>query len=154
MNQYGEELEACSIAKSICRRRQIKPIRSTLELADIIRRSKKPSTEGKSDPATRAFQALRIFVNGELESLEAGLEQAIEKLKSSGVLSVTSFHSLEDRIVKRTYLKQYNTILNSLNQKLSFSNFKNELIKRPCPSEIERNIRSRSGLLRLAVKDS
>jgi len=112
LTQYGEELEACSIAKSIFKRRQIKPIRSTLELADIIRKSKKPSMEGKSDPATRAFQALRIFVNGELESLEAGLEQAIETLKSSGILSVTSFHSLEDRIVKRTYLNQYNTIRN------------------------------------------
>lgn len=97
---YGEERYARRIARAIVRRRGEEAITTTAQLARIIA-SAVPSKERHKHPATRCFQAIRIFINRELDDLKAGLEQAVEVLAPGGRLAVISFHSLEDRIVKR-----------------------------------------------------
>lgn len=97
---YGEERFARRIAQAIIRAREEKPITRTLELAEIVKEAN-PAWEKHKHPATRVFQAIRIEVNCELEDLKEILEQSIELIKEGGRLSVISFHSLEDRIVKR-----------------------------------------------------
>jgi 16S rRNA (cytosine1402-N4)-methyltransferase len=100
--RYGEERYARQIARAIVRRRRESPIERTGQLVDVIRASiPAPARFGEGHPAKRVFQALRIEVNHELESLEAGLPAAFEMLRPGGRLVVISFHSLEDRIVKR-----------------------------------------------------
>jgi 16S rRNA (cytosine1402-N4)-methyltransferase len=100
IRNHGEERFAASIAKAVVARREGgSPVRTTAELSELVARSVKTREPGQ-DPATRTFQALRIFVNGELEELEQGLNAALELLKPGGRLVVISFHSLEDRIVK------------------------------------------------------
>ncbi len=100
--RYGEERYARQIARGIVRRRREQPITRTGELVDVIRASiPAPARFGEGHPAKRVFQALRIEVNHELDSLEAGLPAALEMLRPGGRLAVISFHSLEDRIVKR-----------------------------------------------------
>ena len=98
---YGEERYAPKIAVAICRRREEKPIETTLELVDIIR-SAMPSAalREKQHPAKRSFQAIRIAVNDELGSVEKVMRDAIDCLNPGGRLAVITFHSLEDRIVK------------------------------------------------------
>lgn len=98
---YGEERRARAIARAIIAARQDARIESTDALAAIIRRVVKTSPKDLIDPCTRSFQALRIFVNRELDELEAGLAAATRALKPQGRLVVVSFHSLEDRIVKQ-----------------------------------------------------
>lgn len=102
--EYGEERYAPSIAREIVRRRRTRPIASTLELVDAIR-SGMPARalREKRHPAKRTFQAIRIAVNGELDALEPMLRDAVELLNPAGRLAVITFHSLEDRIVKRTF---------------------------------------------------
>jgi 16S rRNA (cytosine1402-N4)-methyltransferase len=100
--RYGEERYARQIARGIVRRRMESPIERTGQLVDVVRGSiPAPARFGEGHPAKRVFQALRIAVNHELESLEAGLPAAFEMLRPRGRLAVISFHSLEDRIVKR-----------------------------------------------------
>jgi 16S rRNA (cytosine1402-N4)-methyltransferase len=100
--KYGEERYARQIARGIVRRREEAPIERTGELVDVVRASiPAPARFGEGHPAKRVFQALRIEVNHELESLEAGLPAAFQMLRPGGRLAVISFHSLEDRIVKR-----------------------------------------------------
>ena len=98
---YGEERYAPQIAAAICRRREVQPIATTLELVDIIR-SAMPSAalREKQHPAKRSFQAIRIAVNDELGSVEKAMEVAIPLLNPGGRLAIITFHSLEDRIVK------------------------------------------------------
>jgi 16S rRNA (cytosine1402-N4)-methyltransferase len=99
---YGEERYARQIARGIVRRRDESPIERTGQLVDVVRASiPAPARFGEGHPAKRVFQALRIEVNHELESLEAGLPAAFEMLRPGGRLAVISFHSLEDRITKR-----------------------------------------------------
>ena len=99
--KYGEERYAREIARGIARRRVDDPIRRTGQLVDVVKLSiPAPARFGEGHPAKRVFQALRIEVNHELESLEAGLPAAFEMLRPGGRLAVISFHSLEDRIVK------------------------------------------------------
>ena len=99
---FGEERYARQIARGIVRRREEAPIERTGELVDVVRASiPAPARFGEGHPAKRVFQALRIEVNHELESLEAGLPAAFEMLRPGGRLAVISFHSLEDRIAKR-----------------------------------------------------
>jgi 16S rRNA (cytosine1402-N4)-methyltransferase len=99
---YGEERYARQIARGIGRRRAESPIERTGQLVDVVRASiPTPARFGEGHPAKRVFQALRIAVNHELESLESGLPAALEMLRPGGRLVVISFHSLEDRIVKR-----------------------------------------------------
>jgi 16S rRNA (cytosine1402-N4)-methyltransferase len=97
---YGEERQAGRIARAILAERDKAPIDTTRRLADIVAAAA-PAHGQKRHPATKTFQAIRIFINGELEQLECVLEQSISILRSSGRLCVISFHSLEDRLVKR-----------------------------------------------------
>jgi 16S rRNA (cytosine1402-N4)-methyltransferase len=100
--KYGEERYARQIARGIVRRRAEEPIERTGQLVDVVKASiPAPARFGEGHPAKRVFQALRIEVNHELESLEIGLPAAFEMLRPGGRLAVISFHSLEDRIVKR-----------------------------------------------------
>lgn len=102
ISKYGEDKSAVRIAKGIVAAREKKPIETTLELAEIIKASVPASVRRESGhPARKTFQALRIEVNGELDVLREGLESAFEMLKPGGRLSVITFHSLEDRIVKQ-----------------------------------------------------
>ena len=98
---YGEERYAPQIASAICRKREVKPIETTLELVDVIRSAMPPAAlREKQHPAKRSFQAIRIAVNDELGSVEKVMRDAIPKLNKGGRLAVITFHSLEDRIVK------------------------------------------------------
>jgi 16S rRNA (cytosine1402-N4)-methyltransferase len=100
--KYGEERFAGQIARGIVRRREEQPLERTGQLVDVVKASiPAPARFGDGHPAKRVFQALRIEVNHELESLEVGLPAAFEMLRPGGRLAVISFHSLEDRIVKR-----------------------------------------------------
>ena len=104
--EYGEERYAPAIASAICRRRETSPIRTTLELVDVIRSAMPPSAlREKQHPAKRSFQAIRIAVNDELNSVEKAMEAAIPLLNPGGRLAVITFHSLEDRIVKNAMAK-------------------------------------------------
>ena len=99
--EYGEERYAPRIASAICRRREEKPIETTLELVDVIRSAMPPQAlREKQHPAKRSFQAIRIAVNDELGSVEKAMRDAIPLLNPGGRLAVITFHSLEDRIVK------------------------------------------------------
>ncbi len=98
---YGEERASRRIARAIIRAREEAPIETTLQLAEIISACLPRPKPGQSHPATRSFQALRIAVNAEFDALVDGLEAAERALKPGGKLAVVSFHSLEDRIVKR-----------------------------------------------------
>ncbi len=100
LREYGEEPRARAIARAIVANR---PIERTAKLAAIVRRAAGYHPGLKSDPATRTFQAIRIHLNAELEELEQGLEAAERSLKAGGRLAVVTFHSLEDRIVKRFF---------------------------------------------------
>ena len=98
---YGEERYAPQIASAICKKRELKPIETTLELVDVIRSAMPPAAlREKQHPAKRSFQAIRIAVNDELGSVEKVMRDAIPKLNTGGRLAVITFHSLEDRIVK------------------------------------------------------
>jgi 16S rRNA (cytosine1402-N4)-methyltransferase len=104
--EYGEERRARRIARWIVERGERgEPIRTTRDLAELVQRAVGPDKKRRIHPATRTFQALRIAVNGELENLDSFLVQAVDHLEPDGRLAVISFHSLEDRIVKRTLLK-------------------------------------------------
>ena len=100
--EYGEERYAPAIAKAIIRARETAPVQTTLELVDIIRGAMPPAAlREKQHPAKRSFQAIRIAVNGELDALPPMLAAAMDNLSPGGRLAVITFHSLEDRIVKR-----------------------------------------------------
>lgn len=102
---YGEERASRRIARAIVKARALEPIETTLRLTEIVSSQLPRPKPGQSHPATRSFQALRIAVNAEFHQLAAGLEAAERALKPGGMLAVVSFHSLEDRIVKR-FLQQ------------------------------------------------
>jgi 16S rRNA (cytosine1402-N4)-methyltransferase len=100
--QYGEERHSRRIARALVRAREEGPVSTTGELAAIVRRSVPHRGYQRIDPATRTFQALRIWVNGELEGLEPFVRDAVSRLRTGARLVVIAFHSLEDRIVKHT----------------------------------------------------
>jgi 16S rRNA (cytosine1402-N4)-methyltransferase len=100
IKRYGEERFARQIAHAIAAARKISPIRTTGQLAQIVAGAVRKREPGQH-PATRSFQAIRIYLNHELEELEAVLPKSVQRLKPGGRLAVISFHSLEDRIVKR-----------------------------------------------------
>jgi len=104
IRRYGEEPNARRIARRIVREREKDPIRTTGRLARVVERAL-GGRRGKRHPATRTFQALRIAVNGELASLEKGLPAALGLLQAGGRMAVISFHSLEDRMVKRFFVR-------------------------------------------------
>lgn len=101
---YGEERQSRRIARAIVARRAQQPLERTAQLAELIAQVC-PRGDSKTHPATRSFQAIRIFINRELADLEAGLDAALAQLKPGGRLAVISFHSLEDRIVKQFMLR-------------------------------------------------
>lgn len=103
--EYGEERFARRIAGAIVRRRVEKPFARTLDLAEVVKAAN-PAWEKGKHPATRVFQAIRIYINGELSDLEQALEKSLALLKPGGRLVVISFHSLEDRMVKRFIRRQ------------------------------------------------
>ena len=101
--EYGEERYAPAIARNICRVRQSAPIETTYQLVDVIRSAMPPQAlREKQHPAKRSFQAIRIAVNGELDALPPMLSAGCEHLNTGGRLAVISFHSLEDRMIKKT----------------------------------------------------
>lgn len=102
--EYGEERFSRRIARRIVEKRKAgNPVETTYELAELVKSSVKRSRKDKIHPATKTFQALRIAVNGELEILEDFLRESVDLLKTDGKLVIITFHSLEDRIVKRTF---------------------------------------------------
>jgi 16S rRNA (cytosine1402-N4)-methyltransferase len=103
---FGEERFSRRIARSVVETRQASPLRTTRQLAELIEAAV-PRREKNKHPATRSFQAIRIFINGELDEITAVLEQVIDVLAPQGRMAVISFHSLEDRIVKRFIRDEY-----------------------------------------------
>jgi len=101
--QFGEERNSRRIARALVRARAARPLETTGQVADIVRRASRVKGYWRIDPATRTFQALRIWVNRELEGLDAFLETAAGRLVPGGRLAVITFHSLEDRVVKHTF---------------------------------------------------
>ena len=104
IKDFGEETMAERIAKMISMRRKSSPIKTTAELADVILRAlPSPFKTGKIHPATRTFQAIRIYVNNELLNLSTAINRGVDVIRKSGRFSIISFHSLEDRIVKEGF---------------------------------------------------
>lgn len=103
IRDYGEEKYSYQIAKNIVKAREDKPLETTMDLADIIKSSMPAAARREKNPCKRTFQAIRIAVNSELESLSEGLQAAFEILAPGGRLVVITFHSLEDRIVKQAF---------------------------------------------------
>jgi 16S rRNA (cytosine1402-N4)-methyltransferase len=153
--EFGEERLAPRIARAIVLDRQTKPFERTLELAEMIARVAR-SKEHKH-PATRVFQALRIYVNGELKELESALDVALERLAPAGRLAVISFHSLEDRMVKQ-FMRRHSLadpMYAGLPDMPAHARPKLKLVGKsiePDANEISRNPRSRSARLRVAVR--
>ncbi|MBC3810486.1 16S rRNA (cytosine(1402)-N(4))-methyltransferase RsmH [Undibacterium aquatile] len=156
IKNYGEERFAFQIAKAIVARRQTESITGTRQLAELVAHAVKTREKGK-DPATRTFQAIRIFVNKELEDLEIGLDAAFAALSPFGRMSVISFHSLEDRIVKQFFASKVK--LEQPDRRLPIRHVdlpqaQMRLLNRIKPSEAEvvANPRARSAILRIAER--
>lgn len=152
---YGEERFARRIARRIVAIRDEQPLTTTAQLADLVTDVVPSSKDTRRiHPATRVFQALRIQVNGELDQVAAGVKQGIDRLKPGGRLVVISFHSLEDRIVKRAFrdAAQGCTCPPKLPLcqcgNLPLVKILTRKVRRPTEEEIESNARSRSALLR------
>ncbi|MFL0357325.1 16S rRNA (cytosine(1402)-N(4))-methyltransferase RsmH [Erythrobacter sp. GH1-10] len=153
--QYGEERQSRRVARAIVNAR---PLETTGELARVVRKALGHKPHDKKDPATRTFQAVRIHVNDELGELKAGLNAAEALLKEGGVLAVVSFHSLEDRIVKR-FFKEASGAGRAVSRHLPgevpgpepvFTKVSKAI--RPSEAEIARNPRARSSTLRHAIR--
>mgnify|MGYP000323572744 FL=1 len=154
--KYGEESYSRRIAKAIIEQRSIKPFSSTFELADLVYQLKKYSIKKeKKHPATKTFQAIRIHINDELEELRSLLDFSLEHLKPGGRIVIISFHSLEDRIVKRFFRdnSRIDPNLSKLPNIEDTSKLKVILKKiKPSDEEIKINPRARSAILRAAEK--
>ena len=156
IRNYGEERFAFQIAKAIVARRAVEPLVTTRDFAALVASAVKTREKGK-DPATRTFQAVRIFINQELEELEAGLNQAYERLAPFGRLVVISFHSLEDRIVKRFMVDKANVPQPHRRLPVRAVDLPSPLMKllgrvKPSEEEIVANPRSRSAVMRCAMR--
>jgi 16S rRNA (cytosine1402-N4)-methyltransferase len=156
---FGEERYARPIARGIVRRRRESPIERTGQLVDVVKASiPAPARFGEGHPAKRVFQALRIVVNHELDSLETGLPAAFEMLRPGGRLVVISFHSLEDRIVKRFLRERARGCTCPPDFPVCACGRRPELRLltprpvRPTPREIDENPRASSARLRAAVR--
>jgi 16S rRNA (cytosine1402-N4)-methyltransferase len=154
IREYGEERFAGPIAKAIVARRQERgPISTTTELAQLVADTVKTREPGQN-PATRTFQAFRIFINAELEELQQALEASLDALKPGGRLVVISFHSLEDRIVKQFIAKHSR---DEYDRRAPFAAPKVMKLKalgrvKPSESEVSGNKRSRSAVMRIAQR--
>ncbi len=154
--QYGEERFARQIAKEIVTSRIHQAIDSTAKLAEIVARAVKTREKGKN-PATRTFQAIRIFINRELEDLQIGLDAAWNRLALYGRMAVISFHSLEDRIVKRFFsehseIKRPDRRLPIRACDLPQPEMKLYKRLKPSMAEIHHNVRARSAILRIGER--
>jgi len=154
---YGEERYASSIARNIVKARDFTPITTTLQLAEIVSNSMPAKARRNGHPARRTFQALRIEVNGELEKLSGSLEDMFDCLKIDGILSIITFHSLEDRTVKQEFQKfcegctcppEFPVCVcgKTPRGKLQFK------FKEASDSELDENQRARSAKLRSVIK--
>ena len=157
LRDYGEEKYATSIARNIVKERETKEIKTTFELVDIIKRSMPMKAMRDGHPARKTFQAIRIEVNHELDVLTSALEQAIDLLKIGGRISIITFHSLEDRIVKNIFRK-YSEVDNRFS-KLPYVPEeympKLKIISKgitPSEEELKENNRARSSRLRVVEK--
>lgn len=157
--EYGEERFSPQIAAAIVKARAKKPIESTAELSDIIKYAMPPAArEGGHHPAKRSFQAIRIEVNSELDVIEPAIKAAVERLNVGGRIAIITFHSLEDRIVKKAFAsltggctcpKDFPICVCGNKPKVRLVNKKPIL---PSREELEENPRSRSAKLRVAEK--
>ena len=154
IRSHGEERFAVQIAKALVARRESgAPVRSTAQLSQLVARAVRTREAGQ-DPATRTFQALRIFVNAELEALEQALSDSLVLLKPQGRLAVIAFHSLEDRIVKTFIARESKS---EFDRRAPFAAPKPLRMKaiariKPCAAEVAANPRSRSAVLRVAER--
>ncbi len=154
--RYGEERAAPRIAREICRQRAERPLATTGELAALVERvvRRKP---GAKHPATKSFQAIRIHINDELGAIERVLGQAVDALRPGGRLAVISFHSLEDRLVKR-YLRDQSRVDPALSRLPQVPESALPRLRlptraiRPGADELQRNPRSRSATLRVGER--
>ena len=156
LKEYGEEKFARRIARAIVEKREADPIETTAQLARIISDAS-PFHERNKDPATRSFQAIRIFVNNELGDLKDCLSQVLDVLADGGRLVVISFHSLEDRIVKRFMREKSKGDEFPLGLPIMHSELKPQLrlvgkARRANKSETDANPRARSAMWRVAEK--
>jgi 16S rRNA (cytosine1402-N4)-methyltransferase len=154
IRDYGEERFALQVAKALVARRESgNPVRTTGELSDVVAGAVKTREAGQN-PATRTFQALRIFVNAELEELEQGLNASIELLAPGARLVVISFHSLEDRIVKTFIARESKHVFD---RRAPFAEPKAMRLRgvarvKPGDDEVRANPRSRSAVMRVAER--
>lgn len=154
IRDYGEERFAVQVAKALVARRESgSPVRTTRELSEVVAGAVKTREPGQN-PATRTFQALRIFVNAELEELEQGLNAALELLAPGGRLVVISFHSLEDRIVKTFIARESKTVFD---RRAPFAPEVPMRLKalgrvKPGETELRANPRARSAVMRVAER--
>jgi 16S rRNA (cytosine1402-N4)-methyltransferase len=154
IRDHGEERFAVQIAKALAARRASgRPVGRTVELAEVVARAVKTREPGQ-DPATRTFQALRIFVNAELEDLGKGLSAAMDLLSPGGRLVVISFHSLEDRIVKRFIAAESRS---EPDRRAPFAPPKPVRLNaigrvKPSAAEVQANPRARSAVMRVAER--
>ena len=158
LSEYGEERYARSIARNIVRTREQEPMKTTLQLAELVKASMPAAARREGGhPARRTFQALRIAVNGELDMLSAGLDAMFERLNPGGRLAAITFHSLEDRMVKQRFASWCEGCIcppdfpvcvcgRTPRARLPFK------VKGPSAQELEANPRSRSAKLRAVEK--
>jgi 16S rRNA (cytosine1402-N4)-methyltransferase len=154
IRDYGEERFAVQIAKALVARREGGlAVRTTAELSEVVARAVKTREPGQ-DPATRTFQALRIFVNAELEELEQGLNAALALLRPRGRLVVISFHSLEDRIVKTFIARHAKAVFDRRAPFAEPAPLRLRALARlrPGVAEVRANPRSRSAIMRVAER--
>jgi len=161
LKTFGEERFAKRIARAIVERNRELPMTRTKELADLIANAS-PFREKHKHPATRSFQAIRIYINSELEEIERALDGAHEVLATDGRLSVISFHSLEDRIVKR-FIRQHSRgpqvpsgipMTEAQLQSLGGRTLKALGKMKPSDAEVAENPRARSSVLRFAARNA
>lgn len=155
--EYGEERFAKRIARKIIERREQTPLKTTQDLALLIAAAV-PKREKNKHPATRSFQAIRIEINNELEEIKQGLKQALAVLKPGGRLVVISFHSLEDRIVKRFIRRESGAKVSLRKLPIKEADIEQGLLKKIGKAvkvgqkEVQKNPRSRSAIMRIAQK--
>jgi len=156
IRRYGEERFAKQIARAIVAARSRRPVERTRQLAEIVAQAV-PAREPRQDPATRTFQALRIYLNQELEELEVTLPQCVDSLAAGGRLTVISFHSLEDRIVKR-FLRRESQPQVPARLPLTAGQMPRPRLRlvgravKPGDEELRANTRSRSAVMRVAER--
>ena len=156
--EYGEEKFSRRIASNIVRAREKAPVNTTLQLADIIRESVPQKARREKNPCKKTFQAIRIAVNGELDHLSKGLDEAFHCLKPGGRILVITFHSLEDRMVKRCFQRLQNPCTCPPKAPICTCGKKPQVrvlakgAVPPTEEEVARNPRARSAKLRVAEK--